>query len=171
MTAVPWWTNTSWRIRYFRPVASVSHLIDYTLWKSNPLPYHVHNVVLYAVLAVPALCFYAAFFRHAWAAFCGALIFTLEPCHYMTVRWIASRNDIICAIFLVASLIFYLRFSRREGRSRGFSSYFPYILALCTKEISFHLSRSSSSIHDLIRFKNLKAALTGHGRCTCSCSS
>jgi len=160
MTAVPWWTNTSWRIRYFRPVASVSHLIDYTLWKSNPLPYHVHNVVLYAVLAVLLYVLYAAFFRHAWAAFCGALIFTLEPCHYMTVRWIASRNDIICAVFLVASLIFYLRFFEKRRPLPGLFFILSYILALCTKEISF-IFPVLILIHDLIRFKNLKAALTG----------
>jgi hypothetical protein len=158
MTAVPWWTNTSWRIRYFRPVASFSHLFDYTFWKSNPLPYHVHNVALYALLVVLLYVLYAAFFRHAWAALCGALIFTLEPCHYMTVRWIASRNDIICAIFLVASLICYLRFVETRRLLQGFLFILSYILALCTKEISF-IFPVLILIHDLIRFKSLKTAL------------
>ena len=158
MTAVPWWTNTGWRIRYFRPVASLSHLMDYTFWKSNPLPYHVHNVVLYALLVILLYCLYNAFFRQAWAAFCGALIFTLEPCHYMTVRWIASRNDIICAIFLVACLIFYLRFFEKRRLLPGFFFILSYILALCSKEISF-IFPILILIHDLIRFKSLKAAI------------
>ena len=158
MTAVPWWTNTSWRIRYFRPVASFSHLLDYTFLKSNPLPYHVHNVALYALLVVLLYVLYAAVFRHALAAFCGALIFTLEPCHYMTVRWIASRNDIICAIFLVAGLIFYLRFFETRRLFQGFLCILSYILALCTKEISF-IFPILILIHDLIRFKSFKAAL------------
>ncbi len=158
MTAVPWWTNTSWRLRYFRPVASLSHLLDYTFWKSNPLPYHVHNVALYALLVVLLYFLYASLFRYSWAALCGALIFTLAPCHYMTVRWIASRNDIICAIFLVVSLIFYLRFFEKRRLLPGFLFLLSYILALCSKEISF-IFPVLILIHDLIRFKSLKAAL------------
>jgi len=87
MTAVPWWTNTNWRIRYLRPIATLSHLFDYILWGSNPLPYHVHNVILYALLVVLLYVFYGALCKHYLTAFCGALIFALQPCHYMTVRW------------------------------------------------------------------------------------
>jgi len=163
MTAVPWWTNTGWRIRYFRPIASLSHLFDYTLWKSNPLPYHVHNVALYALLVVLLYFLYASLFRNTWAALGGALIFTLEPCHYMTVRWIASRNDIICAIFLAAALISYLRFFERRRLLPGFLFILFYILALCTKEISF-IFPVLILIHDLIHFKNLRAAFAHQWR-------
>ena len=155
MTAVPWWTNTNWRIRYLRPIATLSHLFDYTLWGSNPLPYHVHNVILYALLVVLLYVFYGALCRHDLTAFCGALVFALQPCHYMTVRWPASRNDIICALFLVVSFICYLRF--REKKKPLFSILFfcSYILALLTKEIAF-IFPALFFTYDWIRAKNLQ---------------
>jgi hypothetical protein len=155
MTAVPWWTNTNWRIRYLRPVATLSHLFDYTLWGSNPVPYHVHNVILYALLVVLLYVFYRALCKHDLTAFCGALVFALQPCHYMTVRWPASRNDIICATFLVVSFICYVRFHEKKKPLFSILFFCSYILALLTKEIAF-IFPVFFFTYDWIRFKKLK---------------
>lgn len=158
MTAVPWWTNTSWRLRYFRPVATLSHLLDYTLWGSNPVPYHVHNVTLYALLVALLYVFYRTLSRHDATAFCGALIFALQPCHYMTVRWPASRNDIICATLLVISFIFYLRFCEKKKPFFSILFILSYLLALLTKEIAFIFPVLFCAC-DWIRFKKVKEML------------
>ncbi len=158
MTAVPWWTNTSWRLRYFRPIASLSHLFDYTLWGNNPLPYHVHNVILYALLVVLLYIFYRLLSKHTMMAFCGSLIFALQPCHYMTVRWPAARNDIICAVFLVTSFIFYLCFSERRKISFFILFIITYILALLTKEIAF-IFPALFFVYDWTRLKSIKETI------------
>ena len=155
MTVIPWWTSPNWRVKYFRPVATFIHLIDYSLWGSNPLPYHIHNVIWYSILVILIYVFYYLFCNHLAMAFCGALVFALEPCHYMTVRWLASRNDIICATFLVSSFICYLRFSEYEKPLYGFLSIFSYLLALLTKEIAF-LFPVLIVFYDWIRYKRFK---------------
>jgi len=155
MTAIPWWTSPKWSLKYFRPVATFSHLIDYSLWGSNPLPYHVNNVIWYAMLVLLVYLLYLPFSNHAAMAFCGALVFALEPCHYFTVRWAASRNDIICATFLVASLIFYLRFHRRGKALSGAVFIIFYLLALLTKELAF-LFPVLVVAYDLISYKRVR---------------
>jgi len=158
MTAVPWWTNTSWRIRYLRPIATLSHFFDYTLWGHNPVPYHVHNVILYALLVTLLYLFYKALSKHEITALCGALLFALQPCHYLTVRWPASRNDIICAVLLVLSFIFYQRFCEQKKPLLKGLFFLSYILALLTKEIAF-IFPVLFFTYDWVRFKTIQETL------------
>jgi len=161
MTAIPWWTSPKWSIKYFRPVATFSHLIDYSLWRSNPLPYHIHNVIWYSILVVLLYVFYRSFCNHGAMAFCGALVFALEPCHYMTVRWLASRNDIICATFLVLSFICYIRFCRNRRSFYSMLFILSYLIALLTKELAF-LFPVFIFAYDWIKYRRFKEMARYH---------
>ncbi|KPJ61732.1 MAG: hypothetical protein AMJ42_01060 [Deltaproteobacteria bacterium DG_8] len=161
MTVIPWWTSPNWRVKYFRPVATFSHLIDYSLWGSNPIPYHINNVIWYAMLVVLLYLLYRSFCNHGAMAFCGALVFALEPCHYLTVRWPASRNDIICATFLVASFICYLHFCKKRRILSSMLFILSYLLALLTKELAF-LFPVLIFAYDWIRYKRFKEIVKYH---------
>lgn len=158
MTAIPWWTGPKWRLKYFRPVATLSHLMDHALWGSNPLPYHINNVLWYALLVVLIYLFYRLFSNHRTMAFWGAMIFALEPCHYFTVRWPASRNDIICATFLVTSFIFYIQFCRKRRPFYSMLFMTAYLLALLSKELAF-LFPVLIVAYDWIRYQGLKKTI------------
>ena len=158
MTAIPWWTSPKWRLKYLRPVATLSHLIDYSLWGSNPLPYHINNVIWYALLVILLYLLYRSFANNSAMAFCGAMIFALEPCHYFTVRWPASRNDIICATFLVASFIFYLKFCKKRKPLYSMLFIVSYLLALLSKELAF-LFPVLIFAYDWIRYKGFKETI------------
>ncbi len=158
MTAIPWWTGPKWRLKYLRPVATLSHLIDYSLWGSNPLPYHINNVIWYALLVILLYLLYRSFSNNSAMAFCGAMIFALEPCHYFTVRWPASRNDIICATFLVASFIFYLKFCKKRKLLYSMLFIVSYLLALLSKELAF-LFPVLIFAYDWIRYKGFKETI------------
>ncbi len=158
MTAIPWWTGPKWRLKYLRPVATLSHLIDYSLWGSNPLPYHINNVIWYALLVILLYLLYRSFSNNSAMAFCGAMVFALEPCHYFTVRWPASRNDIICATFLVASFIFYLKFCKKRKLLYSMLFIVSYLLALLSKELAF-LFPVLIFAYDWIRYKGFKETI------------
>jgi hypothetical protein len=155
MTVIPWWTSPKWRLKYFRPVATFFHLIDYTLWGGNPLPYHIHNVIWYAILVVLLYLFYLSFCNHSAMAFCGALVFALEPCHYLNVRWSASRSDIICATFLVLSFLCYTRFYKNRRPLYNILFILFYLLTLLTKELAFFFPFLFLT-YDWIRYKRFK---------------
>ena len=155
MTAIPWWTSQKWRLKYFRPVATFSHLIDYSLWGGNPLPYHIHNVIWYSILVVLIYLLYRSFCNHGAMAFCGALVFAIEPCHYLTVRWPASRNDIISASFLVSSFICYLCFCKKRKYLYFIPFILSYLLALLSKELAF-LFPVLIFAYDWIQYKRYK---------------
>jgi hypothetical protein len=161
MTALPWWTDSKWRMKYFRPVATLSHLIDYSLWGSNPLPYHINNVIWYAALVVLLYLFYYLFCNHLTMAFCGALVFAIEPCHYLTVLWPANRTDLICATFMIVSFICYIRLFENKRALYRILFILSYSLALLTKETAF-LFPILLFAYDWIKHKSLKCIIRYH---------
>jgi tetratricopeptide (TPR) repeat protein len=69
----------------------------------------------------------------------SASLFAVHPVHAEAVAWIAGRNDVFCASFLLGSLLFYLRF-HRTGRRLFFTlSMLAFFFALLTKEIAVGL--------------------------------
>ena len=47
---LPWWTDTSIKGGFWRPVTSMTHLLDYTLWPESPALMHAQSVIWYALL-------------------------------------------------------------------------------------------------------------------------
>ncbi len=120
-------------VHYYRPLIVVSYQIDEwisgKLWEQREreqarrIVYH-SSVVLYHMLASVLvlllgvrLARMSAFDEQLSLAVGGggALLFALHPIHVESVAWMAGRSDVICGIFMVASLVTYLRY-RDEGR-------------------------------------------------------
>jgi hypothetical protein len=142
-------------VPYFRPVAEISYLFDYALWRDNPFGFHLS--VLLGHLLNTALVFFLA--RGLQRAQCiaplrtlnsqlpnfnllpllAASLFAVHPVHAEAVAWIAGRNDVFCAVFLLLSVLLYLRFHRTgSGWTYGFSML-SFFLALLTKETAIGL--------------------------------
>jgi tetratricopeptide (TPR) repeat protein len=69
----------------------------------------------------------------------AASLFAVHPIHAEAVAWIAGRNDVFCATFLLTSLLLYLHF-HHTGRRRFFAlSMLAFFFALLTKEIAVGL--------------------------------
>src|SRR5688572_14338970 len=49
---LPWWTDRSLLIAFFRPLASLTHAVDGWLWPKSPELMHVQSVVWYACLLI-----------------------------------------------------------------------------------------------------------------------
>ena len=89
---------------YYRPLAFVSHAVDWRLWGPHAIGFHLTNVVLHA--AATALVF--AIGRRILdrsAALAAALLFGLHPASHEAVYWIAARFDLLATTFMLASLL------------------------------------------------------------------
>jgi tetratricopeptide (TPR) repeat protein len=142
---------------YYRPLVSVSYLLDYGLWGNRPFGYHL-SVWLAHILNTALVFFLARSLirftqtsRHPVAPdaaplmpqgalpWLSASLFAVHPAHAEAVAWIAGRNDVFCTSFLLASLLLYLRF-HRTGRPLLFTlSMLAFFFALLTKEIAVGL--------------------------------
>jgi hypothetical protein len=106
---LPWWTGSDWKIRFFRPLTSLSLRLDYALWNRQPLGYHVTNLVLWMVLLVLVHRLYEALGLPPRVAILGLLVFVLAHASSFPVGWIAHRNSVLEALFAIGAVLAALR--------------------------------------------------------------
>lgn len=92
---------------YYRPMTSLTFLIDYQFWKADPLGYNLTNVFLQIV---SCLLFFRILARLLWnetAAFLAALVYSIHTIHTEAVTYIASRGDVLGSMLMLLSIYFY----------------------------------------------------------------
>lgn len=90
---------------YYRPATIVSFMVDAQRGGPDPRPYHVTNVVLHAAASALLLQLAVATGASPGAALAAALIFAAHPVNVQAVAWIAGRNELLLAVFGLASML------------------------------------------------------------------
>jgi tetratricopeptide (TPR) repeat protein len=142
---------------YYRPMVSVSYLLDNLLWRDQPFGFHLSVWLVH--LLNTALVFFLArslthgigssqeriptntsrFTLHGFLPLVSASLFAVHPAHAEAVAWIPGRSDVFCSAFMLSSLVLYIRFHRTESRTIFSLSVLFFFLALLTKEIAVGL--------------------------------
>lgn len=110
---LPWWTDPDFKVRFFRPVTSVSIWLDYTFHGDWAPGYHLTSLLLFAVFLALAFRLYRALGASPRASLWALAFLALEDGHHLPVGWIANRNTMLAALFVVACLLLLCR--RRRG--------------------------------------------------------
>jgi len=93
---------------YYRPLTYISFAIDRAIWGLNPVGFNVTNLLLHIMVALLFYQVIAVFFKNDNLALAAALIFSLHPVAGETVNFHAGgRNTLLCAGFVLLSLLFY----------------------------------------------------------------
>lgn len=114
---LPWWTDRELLIAFYRPLSSLTHVIDGWLWPDSPGLMHLHNVAWYALLLVVVSAVYRRFLSAPWVAGAAFFLYAIDDTHGATISWIANRNAIIAGVFGFWALLLHDRW-RREGSAR-----------------------------------------------------
>ncbi len=157
----PWIIDPSWsgvrelftrsRLGNWHPLTWLSYIPEYRLCGNQAVCYKATNITLhafnsflvfwlgYTVLRItPAILGISASRAFGASAIAG-LLFAVHPQHVESVIWIAERKDLLCAMFFLLSMIFYLRQHSNPG---GRSSPLPYLffaLAMMSKSMAVTL--------------------------------
>jgi Tfp pilus assembly protein PilF len=122
------------RKTYYRPLVVLSYMLDAQVAGAAPWMYHLTNIGLH--LAATLLVFVLA--RRLGvpplAAFWAALLFVVHPLNTQAVAWVPGRNDLLMTVFLLASLVAYVRYVDRGRRAALGLHLTAFALALFTKE-------------------------------------
>jgi len=110
---LPWWSDPHHKNAFFRPLSSLTHVLDFA-WLKAPWLMHVHSVLWWVALVLGVAHIYAridpaaaqgersqTMTRAAWLA---VLLFAIDDAHGMTVAWIANRNALIAATLALPAL-------------------------------------------------------------------
>ncbi|MFH1691620.1 MAG: tetratricopeptide repeat protein [Candidatus Omnitrophota bacterium] len=94
---------------YYRPLQVLSYMIEYPLFKVNPAGYHAVNIFLHFLAGVLLFSFLKNLtHRHFLSATVG-LLFIVHPINVSAVAYISGRADLLAAVFIFSSLVFYLK--------------------------------------------------------------
>jgi tetratricopeptide (TPR) repeat protein len=129
---------------YYRPVTTLTYVIDYALWAERPLGYHLTNCLLHAACALLVVLLLRRLgFADPIALVAGAL-FATHPIHTESVAWIAGRTDLVAlALTAIAWLLHLAAQDDRRNRTRrialGGAAALVFALALLAKEMAIVL--------------------------------
>ena len=127
---------------YFRPISILSLALDRALYSSSAQGFHLTNLVAYALACLFLWLFAWELSGRAGLAALGTCVFALHPTHPESVDFIAGRTDVICGVFVFASLWVAARWGPRIQNDwlKLAPASALLLLGLLTKEVAFFAS-------------------------------
>ncbi len=155
---IPWWTQEGLKISFYRPLSASTHWLDYQLWPDSSVLMHVHSVLWYAFLAILVLGFNRRLLETKLALL-ATLIFCLDFSHFSNLSWIANRNSLITACFILISFNNYFDWKKQQKKFSYLFSLFSFSLALFSAEAGIILLALIFLLECLILNKEKKVTL------------
>lgn len=121
-------------LQYFRPVVMATIKLDYTLWETWPVGYHLTNIVLYLFIV---------FIVYFWGADFGldrprrlllGILLILYTLNAMAVIQINGRTETVSAVFILLSIMCLGRFYRDRNPILYATAFAVAVLAFGSKE-------------------------------------
>lgn len=119
---------------YYRPLLTVSLVIDAQISGQAPWMYHCSNIVYHLIASCLVFRLLSKLQFSGFIALAMSLVFVIHPLVTQSVAWILGRNESILAIFVLLSMISYLNYRSSKQSKYLFIHFLFFLLALLTKE-------------------------------------
>ncbi|UCG58532.1 MAG: hypothetical protein JSU70_03285 [Phycisphaerales bacterium] len=113
----PWWTYDNIKGAFWRPLASLTHWLDYILWPDTPAMMHAQSILWYGALAMTVAFLYRRFSATALIAGLAALLFAVDDAHGTPAGFLSNRNALMATFFGVLTIIAHDRWRRDTWRA------------------------------------------------------
>lgn len=110
---------------FYRPAQSLTHGVDYILWKDKPAGHHVTNIIFHILASITAYLLLRKIFSNN-LSFLAALFFAVHPVQTEVVTYISGRSDSMAAFFIMLAMLLFERNIILASLS--------FVLALLSKE-------------------------------------
>lgn len=126
---------------YYQPLTMVSLMLDAAMGGSaeDLRPFHRTNLALHVVNSLLLFTLLLQLFNCPWAAALAAALFGAHPLTVEPIAWVSERKTLLAAMFALASLVCYVRYTRTRGRAAYAGVIVAYALALLSKPTSLPL--------------------------------
>ena len=119
---------------YYRPLAFLSHAVDWSIWGQRAFGFHLTNVALHLLATVLVVVLGRRLYG-SQLAFLGGMLFAIHPASHEAVYWVAARFDLLATCFMLASLLWLMR----DGTASYWLGVGAFALALLSKESALSL--------------------------------
>jgi hypothetical protein len=112
----PWWMGADWKVRFFRPLSSLTLWLDHVLFGDQAIGYHLSSLAWFALALVLVHALFRAIGLGPKRALLALLIFGVHSGSAVPVGWIANRNSLV-ALVLEVGAVLAVATSRRASSS------------------------------------------------------
>jgi len=137
-----WWAAADGDAGFLRPLASWTLTLLYWTFGRNAVPFHATVVLAHGLGAFTAFLVLRRLSGRDMPALLAALLFLICEDHGMTVAWIATITDLLCALFLNLAFLCHI-IARQERKPWLFGPSLVLFLAAIT-------SKETAAIYPLI---------------------
>jgi hypothetical protein len=130
----PWWMGARTQVNYWRPVAALTHFIDYASWPHAAWLMHVENLAWYGGLVLACAALYRRFIASPWVATLATAFYALDQAHACPAAWVANRGAIMSTLFGVLAIVAHDRWRMRGQRVCALVAPAAFALALGSAE-------------------------------------
>jgi hypothetical protein len=114
---LPWWTYEKIKGAFWRPLASITHWLDYILWPNSPPLMHLQSLLWYGALVMAVAFLYRRFSATALIAALAAILYAVDDAHGIPAGFLANRNALMATLFGVLAIIVHDRWRRDNWRA------------------------------------------------------
>jgi len=123
-----WWAHPNLNLSFWRPLASITHWLDFSVFGTSAAAHHAHSLLWFAAMGGSAAVVYRQLIPTRWVAALAAALFVFEDVHGVSTGWIASRNLLLAMTFGTLALAAHHRW--RQGGGWTWAVAAPGLLAL-----------------------------------------
>lgn len=133
---IPWWSDPELKVAFWRPLAALSHWLDYQLWPNIPSLMHWHSLLYFFIACYFLLRFLEKLNIPKALPYLTLLIFMVDIKHLFPLFWLANRNQVMAICFSIMALYFHhLWRSESDKGNRSFLiSHLCFSLSLLSAE-------------------------------------
>lgn len=99
---------------FYRPVQTLSFMIDAQFGGKDASVYHIVNILLHLLVACSIFLLLKEMKYHRGAALAVSMLFVVHPLLTHAVAWIPARNDLLITLFCLLAFIFFIRYTRSK---------------------------------------------------------
>jgi hypothetical protein len=130
----PWWMGAHTQVNYWRPVAALTHFVDYALWPRAAWLMHLENLAWYGGLVLVCAALYRRFIATPWVAALATAFYAFDHAHSCPAAWVANRGAIMSTVFGVLAILAHDRWRTSGSRRHGLLAAAAFGLALFSAE-------------------------------------
>ena len=129
-----WWIDEEVLIRYFRPLVTLTIMLDYRLGGLDGFPYHLSNLLFHLIAGVLVLALAREVTGREDVSVASALVFLFHPVHAEALFWVSGRVDTIVTALILGAVLLHIQGAIRSSRARSAAGTACFVAALMAKE-------------------------------------
>ncbi|MGA2797294.1 MAG: hypothetical protein ABSE63_06945 [Thermoguttaceae bacterium] len=113
---MPWWISTGIRLAFWKPITTLTHIVDYKFWPDRPDLMHAQNLLWFGLMLLSASLLYRQIMGSTVAAGLAIVLFALDYSHATPAAWLANRNAVLAAFFGILAIYAHHQWRRHGSR-------------------------------------------------------